>query len=334
MKLNLTFASEVYDLTVSLQNGSVSPEGIDLNFLRMGAFELFQRQGRHAEFDVSEMSLNTYTTLYGQGDRRLIAIPVFPYREFRHSDIYINTNAGIREPKDLVGKRVGAQEYQMTANIWIRGHLQHECGVRPDQMEWYFGGWDEPQDYTERVPITLPSNLRTQTISNQQCLDQMLERGEVDALIGATEPLSLRRGSPNVGRLFPNYHEVETDYYRRTGIFPIMHTVVIKREIYEKAPWVAVSLYKACALAKEEALGRLPDTASALFCMIPWIGAHFAEVKALMGRDAFPYGLEENRKVLETFLQYSHEQGFINQPLKLEELFAPETHGRVDLRGI
>ena len=333
MKLQMTFASEVYDRTMPLQNGSVSPEGIDLNFLRMGPAELFQRQGRHAEFDAAEMSLNTYCILHSKGDRRMIAIPVFLSRVFRHADIYINKNAGIREPKDLIGKRVGIQEYQMTAAIWIRGHLQHDYGVSPDQIEWYFGGWDEPENWVERIPISLPSNVRTKTISNQQSLSQMLDRGELDALVGAERPQSFREGSPNVARLFPNHPEVEADYYRRTGIFPIMHTVVIRREIYDKAPWVAVSIYKACALAKEEALRRLPHN-GALFCMLPWVEKNFSDVVALMGPDPFPYGLEENRNTLETFLQYSFEQGMVDRLLMPEELFAPETHGGVDLRGI
>ncbi|MEE9568701.1 MAG: ABC transporter substrate-binding protein [Candidatus Binatia bacterium] len=335
MKLNLTLACGLYDRTIALQNGSVSPEGIDLNYLMLGNsltvsfVELFRRQARYAEFDVSEFSLSTYTILHAKGDRRMVAIPVFLCRKFRHADIYINKNAGIHEPKDLAGKRVGAMEYQQTAAVWIRGILEGDYGVQPSQIEWHFGGYNEPETYSERIPVTLPPNVRAKTISNQQCLDQMLECGEIDALIGAIPPRSLQAGSPNVARLFPNYQEVELDYYRRSDIFPIMHTVVIKREIYEKAPWVAMSLYKAFARSKAAGLRRL-QFGGAPFCTLPWLGMHLEELRAQMGSDPFAYGVEENRHVLETFLRYSHDQGMISNPLTVDELFAPETHHGVE----
>jgi len=334
MKLSLTLVGGLYDRTLALQNGSVSPEGIDLNFIMMPVGEFQRRQARFAEFDASEFSLSTYTILQSKGDRRLVAIPVFLSRRFRHVDIYINTSVGIREPKDLAGKRVGAMEYQQTAAVWIRGFLEHDYGLLADQIEWYFGGYNEPKNYTERIPITLPHKIHATTISNNQCLDQMLERGEIDALIGATPPRSFQESSPNVGRLFPNYQDVELDYYRRTGIFPIMHTVVIKREIYEKAPWVAVSLYKAFVRAKALGMRHLEfKFGGGLFCSLPWLWANLEEVRAKMGSDPFIYGLEENRHVLETFLQYSHEQGMIDTQLTVDELFAPETHRGVELMG-
>ncbi len=330
MKLNLTLACGLYDRTMALQTGSVSPEGIDLNYLIMnGPGELLRRQARYAEFDVSEFSLSTHAILLSRGDRRMVAIPVFPSRKFRHSDIYINRNSGIREPKDLVGKKVGALSYQQTAAVWIRGALEHDYGVPADQVEWHFGGYNEPMNYTERIPITLPPNVRTKKISDRS-LNEMLESGEISALIGSSPPRSFQTGSPKVARLFPNYQEVELDYYRRTGIFPIMHMIVIKRKIYEEAPWVAVSLCKAFARAKALGLRRLEYTAS-LFCSLPWLGLHLQESRKQMGRDPFPYGIEENRQGLETLLEYSYEQGLISQKLKLEELFAPETLGGVDL---
>ncbi len=334
MTLSLTLVGGLYDRTIALQNGSVSLEGIDLNFVMMHSGEFHRRQARNAEFDASEFSLSTYSILHSKGDRRLVAIPVFPSRRFRHSDIYINTGAGIRKPEDLAGKRVGAMEYQQTAAVWIRGILEHDYGVRADQIEWYFGGYYEPKNYIERIPITLPPNVRSKTISNQQSLDQMLEHGEIDALIGARPPPSFRADSPNVARLFPNYQEVELDYYRRSRIFPIMHTVVIKREIYERAPWVAVSLYKAFVRAKAVGMRHLGfQFGGGLFCSLPWLWAHLEEVRAQMGSDPFPYGLEENRHVLETFLKYSYEQGMIGTRLTVDELFAPETHLGVELAG-
>jgi 4,5-dihydroxyphthalate decarboxylase len=334
MELNLTYAGGLYDRTVALQNGSVATEGINLNFVMMHAGEFQRRQARHAEFDASEFSLSTYTILLSQGDRRFVGIPVFPSRRFRHSDIYINTKAGIRTPPDLAGKRVGAMEYQQTAGVWIRGILKDEYGVSGDQIEWYFGGYNEPKNYIERVPIKLPPEVRTVTISNQQCLDAMLARGEIDALIGATPPDSFRARAPNVARLFPNYKDIELDYFKRTGIFPIMHMVVVKRESYAKAPWIAASLYKAFVRAKLQGMRHMDFRyGGGLFCSLPWLWSHLEEVRDEMGPDPFLYGLEENRLVLETFLSYSYTQGMISKELKVQDLFAPETHLGVELAG-
>lgn len=334
MELNLTYAGGLYDRTVALQNGSVPTEGINFNFVMIHAGEFQRRQARNAEFDASEFSLSTYTILLSKGDRRLVGLPVFPSRRFRHSDIYINTRAGIRQPQDLAGKRVGAMEYQQTAGVWIRGILEDEYAVSANQIEWYFGGYNEPKNYTERVPITLPPEVRTVTISNRQCLDAMLEGGEIDALIGATPPDSFRAHSPNVARLFPNYKDIELDYFKRTGIFPIMHMVVVKRELYEKAPWVAASLYKAFVRAKLQGMRHMEFRyGGGLFCSLPWLWSHLEEVREQMGADPFVYGLEENRRVLETFLRYSHRQGMISKQLTIEELFAPETHRGVELAG-
>ena len=329
MTLNLTLACDLYDRTFALQSGAVTPEGIDLNYLKMDAGQLFERQARHADFDIAEMSLSTYSILTGQGDRRMVAIPVFISRMFRHSCIFVNTGAGIREPKDLVGKRMGCPDYQQTASVWIRGHLQHEYGVRPEQMEFFFGGMNEPEDYSPRVPVNLPADVKTNIISNQQSLDQMLERGEIDAMMAPGVPRSFIRGAPTVARLFPNYQEVEADYYRRTGIFEIMHAVVIKRAIYDNAPWVAMSMYKAFVEAKAYAMAEIKRAPSqgTLFCLLPWLDANLEEVEALMGSDPFAYGLgEKNRMVVGTLQQYAHEQGLTPRQLTVEELFVPETH--------
>jgi 4,5-dihydroxyphthalate decarboxylase len=211
----------------------------------------------------------------------------------------------------------------------MRAILQHDYGVGADQIEWYFGGYDKPENYTERVPIELPPNVRSTTISSQQSLDQMLDQGEIDALMGASAPPSFLRGSPNVGRLFRQYRDAEIEYYRRTGIFPITHMVVIKREIYERAPWVAASLYKAFVEAKAVGRRRLRQYGH-LYCALPWLRLHLEETDALMGDDPFVYGLEANRPLLETFLSYSLEQEMIDRPLTVDELFAPETHDSDD----
>jgi 4,5-dihydroxyphthalate decarboxylase len=329
MKLNLTLACAPYDRTAALADGSIAPEGITLNFLPMEHGELFRRQARHAEFDISEFSLSTYTMLLNRGDQRLVAIPVFPSRKFRHGDIFVNVHAGIREPRDLIGKRMGAMEYQQTAAVWQRAVLQHDYGVRPDQMEWYFGSFYGPAAFSERIPFELPPGISSRTISSEQSLDQMLDAGEIDALMGANLPPCFQRGSPNVARLFRDYQQVEQDYFRRTGIFPIMHTVVMKREIYERHPWAAVSLFEAFVKAKAVArqwLGRH----GAVYCMLPWLTQHVRACRELMGDDPFMYGIEANRPLLDGFLQYNREQGLLSQVFPVDELFAIETRDAVD----
>jgi 4,5-dihydroxyphthalate decarboxylase len=329
MKLNLTLACASYDRTAALAEGTIAPEGITLNFLPMEHGELFRRQARYAEFDVSEFSLSTYTMLLNRGDRRLVAIPVFPSRKFRHGDIFVNTRAGLREPADLVGKRMGAMEYQQTAAVWQRAVLEHDYGVRPDQMEWYFGSFYGPAPFSERIPFELPPGVRSQTIPSEKSLDQMLDAGEIDALMGANLAPSFKRGSPNVARLLPNYQEVEEAYFRRTGIFPIMHTVVVKREIYEQHPWVAASLFQAFVEAKAAAQELLARH-GAVYSMLPWLTEHVNATREVMGPNPFVYGVEANRPLLETFLQYNQEQGLLSRPFSVDELFAPETHDAVD----
>ncbi|HEY7065698.1 MAG TPA: ABC transporter substrate-binding protein [Chloroflexota bacterium] len=329
MKLPLTLACGLYDRTLPLYDGAVTVEGVDLNFVPMEPPELFRRQARHAEFDAAEFSLATYTILYAQGDRRMVALPVFPSRHFRHGDIYVNAHAGIHEPKDLIGKRVGTMEYQQTAAVWMRALLQHDYGVRPDQIEWYFGGYYAPERYAERVPVDLPPGLRHHTIADQQSLDQLLDAGEIQGLMGAGAPPSFVRGSPNVARLFPDYPQREREYYRRTGIFPIMHTLVVKRDVYERAPWLAGALLKAFYQAKALGYRRLARHGT-LYAGLPWLHAHLEELREVMGPDPFAYGLEENRKLLDTLLQHLLEQGLIPRALTPDELFAPETHEGID----
>lgn len=324
MKLQLTLACTLYDRTVGLLDGTVQPEGIELNYVQVPPFELFQRQARHAEFDVSEFSLATHAVLLARGDRRLVAIPAFVSRKFRHQDIYVNTRAGIAGPRDLLGKRVGVMEYQQTAAVWIRGMLQHEYGVPPDQVEWFTGMLNAPGRYTERIPLTLPPDIRLHYIPEHTCLDELLDRGELDALLGAQAPLSFKRGSPNVARLFPDARQVEVEYSRKTGIFPIMHLVVIKRELYERHPWIASSLYGAFLRAKQDGERRLRES-GVLFCALPWLLQHLEERDRLLGPDPFSYGLEQNLGLLETFLQYCHEQGLTQRRLQVADLFARET---------
>ena len=322
-KLNLTFGCWNYDRVRALMDGSVRPDGIELNFLAMPVEETFFRMLRHREFDVAEMSLSSYVVSLFHETPPFVAIPVFPSRFFRHSCIYVNANAGIRTPSDLVGRRVGTPEYQMTAPVWIRGILADHYGVPVDSVTYYTGGEEEP-GRREKLTLNLPPNIRVERIGPDQTLSKMLLEGEIDALHTARMPSSFRNGGGHVARLFANYMDVERAYYRSTGIFPIMHTVVIRREIYEQNRWVAQSLFKAFKQAQQLTYQDLNETA-ALKAMLPWLTAHVEETRREMGDDYWPYGLERNQQTLATFLRYSHEQGLSKRKLAPSELFASET---------
>ena len=320
--LRVTLGCGPYDRTWALASGRVRPEGVDLNYVTLQPEELFWRMAVHGEFDASEFSLGAATIFLGMGDRRFVGVPVFPSRYFRHSSVYIYTRSGIARPEDLRGKRVGVPDYTMTANTWIRGFLQHDYGVEPRDIHWFTGGLNEP-GRKQRVE-TPPIPGLDVTHSDKFILSEMLDRGEIDALIGAREPDSFRRGSTNVVRLFPDYRKVEVNYYRRTGIFPIMHLVVIRRDVYEANRWLAYSLYKAFEESRRICAEEM-SVQSALRYMLPWMIPELEETRRIMGEDYWPYGLEANRKVIETFIAYSAEQGLIERPFKVEELFAPET---------
>ena len=321
-KLRLSMGCWNYDRTRGLMDGHIQPDGIDLNYLNMEVEETFFRMLRNREFDVAEMSLSSYSVSLFR-DSPFIAIPIFPSRFFRHSCIYVNADSGIKTPKDLIGKKIGNPEYQMTAPVWIRGVLSDEYGVPVDSVTYYTGGEEEP-NREEKLKLDLPSNIKVQSIGPTQTLAQMLATGEIDALYTARMPSTFRTQPDKVKRLFENFVPVEQEYFTRTGIFPIMHTVVIRREIYEKNRWVAQSLYKAFAEAQQETYKDLYETA-ALKTMLPFLTAHVEETRRVMGDDFWPYGFQKNEKTLETFLRYHFEQGLSKKLLTPKELFAPET---------
>jgi len=321
-KLKLSLGCWSYDRTRRLLEGSIQPDGIDLNYLNLPVEETFFRMLRNREFDVAEMSLSSYTVSLFQ-DRQFIAIPVFPSRFFRHSCIYVNADSGIKEPKDLIGKRVGNPEYQMTALVWIRGVLSDEHGVPVNSVTYVTGGEEEP-NRSEKLALDLPADIRIERIGPTQTLSAMLASGEIDALYTARMPSSFHTSGGRVKRLFEDFLPIEQDYYRRTKIFPIMHTVVLRREIYEQNRWAAQSLYKAFCQAQQAAYDDLHQTV-ALKVMLPWLTAHVEETQRQMGDDFWPYGFDNNRQTLSTFLRYSFEQGLSKHLLQPEQLFAPET---------
>jgi 4,5-dihydroxyphthalate decarboxylase len=319
----LSFACEDYDRTRPLRDGRVKAEGIELNYLALPVEEIFWRMMRYEEFDVAELSMGAFLIAAGRGRRSFVGLPVFPSRTFRHRCIFVNAAAGIRRPEDFKGKRVGTPEYTMTALVWLRGLLQHEYGVAPTEVLWFQGGQEQP-GRKDRVEFDLPAGIRLQAIRENQTLNQMIEEGEIDALMSPRMPASFVVGSPRVRRLFPDYKAVEADYFRRTRIFPIMHVVAIRRAVYEKDPWIAQSFYKAFCLAKDLCFSEIYDT-NVLRVSLPWTAAEYEEARDLMGADYWPYGLEPNRHVLETLQGYLLEQGLIKERLDLKALFAPST---------
>jgi 4,5-dihydroxyphthalate decarboxylase len=320
--LRLSLACWDYDRTRALADGRVRPEGIDLVYLNQPVEETFFRMMRFAEFDASEMSLSSYVASLGRAEPPFIAIPAFPSRYFRHSCIFVSAQSGIKKPEDLKGKKVGVPEYQMTAPVWIRGILSDDHGVKVTDVQHLSGGEEEP-GRDEKQKLDLPPTINLKPIPSTATLSGMLAAGELDALVTARAPSTFKT-TDTVKRLFPDYVEREKQYYKRTRIFPIMHTVVIRRDVYAKNPWVAQALYKAFVASKKIAMDMYAQTA-AMSSMLPWSPAAAEEARAEMGDDWWPYGLAPNRHVLETFLRYHHEQGLSKRLFKPEELFAKET---------
>jgi 4,5-dihydroxyphthalate decarboxylase len=319
--LTLTLACGDYDRTLPLKTGTVRPDGVELKVLSLEPEEMFYRMARLRDFDVAEFSLSTYTVLRGRGEP-LIAIPVFPSFAFRHSAIFVRDDAGIREPRDLVGKRVGVPKYHMTAAVWVRGILEDEYGVSPGDLHWFEGGEGAA---VKEVDVTLPPGLRHELVPGDRTLGHLLGTGELDAFIGARRPAGAANaanaeGPAPVRRLFPDFRRVERLYFEKTGIFPIMHTVVLKEELARAHPWLPRALFDAFSEAKRLAYQRLADTA-ALPYVLPWLVAEVEETRALMGDDPFPYGVARTRRTVETLAGYSFRQGLASRHLSLEELF-------------
>ena len=324
-RLRITFACKPYAHMHAVMVGTVEPEGVDLNFLPMEVEEIFWRQLKHEEFDVSEMSLSSYTMARSRGEDRFVAIPVFPMRIFRHSCVYVNSHKGIEKPEDLKGRLVGVPEYQMTACLWLRGIFQHEHGVHPNQIRWKGGGQENP-GREEKVKLRLPPDIDYTAIPPDKTLSRMLDEGEIDALFTARTPSCFDQGSPRVRRLFDNFIEVEKEYYLKTSIYPIMHTVAMKRSVYEAHPWLAMSLFKAFTQSKNMVLTHLRQTGGApLYAVLPWGGWEAERTAKIMGDDWYPYGIERNRPTIDALCQYSFEQGLSQRRMTVEELFAPET---------
>ncbi len=321
--LDLSLAVCDYDRCRAVLDGRARVDGCRILPTAIEPEEAFHRAFKYQEFDVSELSLSSFTMLTSRGEAPYVGIPAFVSRLFRHSGIYIRTDRGIDHPSKLKGRTIGLPEYQITATVWIRGILEDEYGVDVRSVAWRQGGLEEA-GRTERSNLDLPADIDLKPVPSDRNLSDMLAAGEIDALISARAPSCFLKGAPNVDRMFPDYRAAEKDYFRRTDIFPVMHLIGLRRSIYEKHPWVAVNLYKAFLEAKSHAMYELSQIGH-LFASLPWAVRERDETVALMGEDYWSYGAEENRKVLETFLGYHHRQGLSKRLVRVEELFAPST---------
>ncbi|MEA2987619.1 MAG: 4,5-dihydroxyphthalate decarboxylase [Alphaproteobacteria bacterium] len=319
----ITIASGNYDRTRAIIDGRVKVEGCAVTYLPLYPEEIFHRAFKFQEFDVSELSFSSYLRTVAAGTSPYIALPAFVSRIFRHSGIYIRTDAGIKTPEDLRGKRIGLPEYQITAVVWMRGMMQHEYGVAPHEIHWRNGGQEQP-GRGERTPLKEIPGLDLKPLEPGQTLVNMLRDGELDALFTARAPSSFLNGEPHIGRLFPNTRAAEQAYYKKTGLFPIMHLVGIKKTLVEQYPWLATSVYKAFLEAKALAMIDLRDV-NALMVTLPWLEAETNETMAVMGQDFWKYGVQENMPEIEALTQYAYEQGLVDRKLKAEELFARST---------
>ncbi len=322
VRVPLTLACWDYDRTLPLATGDVRPDGIDLTYLNLPVEETFFRMARFREFDAAELSLSSYVISLGQ-DAPFVAIPVFPSRSFRHNGIYVHAGSGISEPADLAGRIVGVPEYQLTAAVWIRGILAEHYGVAVESVRYRTGGLHRP-GRTDKIRHAAPPGVQIEPIPPGATLDGMLAEGALDALYSPRTPRLFAAGDPRVRRLFADPRTEEEQYFTKTGIFPIMHVVALRRDLYERRPWLAQSLYKAFEQARAATAARMTETAAPRY-MLPWLYADIERTQALMGPDFWPYGLAANESTLRTFLRYSHQQHLAGKLMEPADLFAPET---------
>lgn len=321
-KLNLSVAVRDYDRTRPLSDGLVQIDGVDPVFMALDPEEIFFRAFRRAEFDICELSLSSFTVKTAQGACPYVGVPAFVSRAFRHTAIYVRTDH-IKKPADLKGKKIGVPEYQLTANVWARAILEDDHGVKPSDIHWVRGGLTEA-GRPEKITITLPKGVKLDDIPDGRTLSSMLDAGEIDGFIGPRVPPAFERRDPKVGWLFPDPVIAAKDYYKRTGIFPIMHLIGVRRELAERHPWLPGAVLKAFEQSKAITLHKLADTSSTKVTL-PFVEERLLEARQLMGDDFWPYGVEASRKTLETFLKHHYSQGLSLRQLKVEELFHPGT---------
>jgi 4,5-dihydroxyphthalate decarboxylase len=322
-KLRLSVAVGDYDRMRPLFDGDARIDGVDPVFMRLEPEEIFFRAFRHAEFDVCELSLSSFAVTAARGDGPYVGIPVYPSRAFRHTSIVVRKDRGIAGPAELRGRRLGTPEYQLTACVWARALLEEEYGVRGADITWVRGGLEQP-GRVEKIKLALPPDIRLEDAPPDTSLSTLLERGDIDGIVAPRLPAAFARGDSRLGWLFDDPMEEAAAWFRRTRIFPIMHLLGLRRSIADQHPWLPAALLKAFERSKQIAMARLSDTA-ATKVTLPFVEEQLVKVRALMGEDFWPYGVDANRHTLETFLRHHHRQGLSRRQVAVEELFHPAT---------
>jgi 4,5-dihydroxyphthalate decarboxylase len=320
-KLQLSVAFGDYDRTRPLIDGTVQIDGVEPVFMTLSPEEIFFRAFRSGDFDICELSMSSFTVKTAQGDCPYVGVPAFISRAFRHTSIYVRRDR-VKKPEDLKGRKVGLPEYQLTANVWARALLEDDFGVKPPDIHWIRAGIEEP-GRPEKITLKLPAGVRLENGPEGSTISQLLADGEIDAFI-APRPPKLDGPREDIGWLFPDPTQAAKEYYQRTGIFPIMHIVGVRRELADKHPWLPAAVFKAFERSKALALEKMSDT-SATKVTLPFVEERLKDARDLMGFDFWSYGIAENRKVLETFLRHHHSQGLSPKPVKVEEMFHPST---------
>jgi 4,5-dihydroxyphthalate decarboxylase len=321
--IQLTLAAKDYDHFDDLKSGTVKPEGIALTCLTLYPTDIFHRQLTFGEFEVSELSLCKFASMTADGDNRFVGLPVFPLRMFRQSAFYVRRDSPIKQPKDLIGKRCGVPEWAQTATVYARGWLEHNVGVPLSSIEWIQAGANEA-GRAEKVPLALPSGIHCKPATDRS-LNEMLLTGEIDCMLSATPPKAFQGRDGKIVRMFSDVRAAEENYFRETGVFPIMHTIVIRRDIYDRYPWTAANLLAAFQESKRRSVERLIQRSPRH--PMAWASDYVAQTGKLLFGDGeyWPYGVDSNRSTLEPFLTYCYEQGICSRKLMPEELFAPQT---------
>ncbi|WP_321909660.1 MULTISPECIES: ABC transporter substrate-binding protein [unclassified Paraburkholderia] len=322
-KLQLSVAVGNYDRIRPLVDGDVQIEGVDPVFMLQDPEEIFFRAFRHADYDVCELSLSSYSVKTAAGTSPYIAVPVFPSRAFRHTSIYVRADRGIERPEDLKGKRIGVPEYQLTANVWVRLFLEEDYGVKASDVTWVRGGYEDASR-VEKITLQLPDDIRLETAPTGKTISELLADGAIDAVIGPRAPSCFDRGHPQVKYLFDDPHKTAADWYTRTGLFPIMHTLGVRKTLAERHPWLPGALMKAFEKSKALALTRLSDT-SATKITLPFVEDQLRAARKLMGEDFWSYGFAKNEHVINRFLERHHAEGLSSRRLEARELFHPAT---------
>jgi 4,5-dihydroxyphthalate decarboxylase len=319
--VQLSIAISDYDHVRDLVNGRVRAEGIDLISMELPIEEIFFRMFSFAEWDISEFSMAKYVSMIAAGTAQFRAIPVFPSRVFRQSAFYIATGASVRGPEDLVGKRIGIPEWAQTAGIYARAFLQHQCGVRLADIQWIQAGVNQA-GRSEKVSLSLPDGVEIEQVRDSS-LNELLLAGNLDGIISAREPAAFLARDPRIARLWPDYRSIEENYYRDTGVFPIMHVIVIRNDTLDRHPWTAMNLFRAFDEAKANSLKRLSSIVNSSVA-VPWMQETYDHAQKIIGENFWPYGVEGNRRTLEAFLRYCDEQGVTERVVSVEELFPRE----------